>query len=270
MKNIKWIIGLIGIVFIMSFTQSCTVVDPNPGEVAVLVDKPILFGNGGIRHETWPTGRQYTWVSTDWEKYVVTPIMYEEHFENIMTSDNNPVSFSAYIKISVKGDSAAYLHEKFLKEWYKNNVQPKFRTKVRDKSCSHKMFELTTDRIVTAKMETDLEHEMVIYVNGIKLPVIIDEVNIGSVAPQPDVLAEIANTAVKIQNQKTQDAEEQAQIKRQGAEEKRAIADMAYKNKMGLSNDQFVQLEAIKMYGKAAGKGTTFLFGNIPGVTINR
>ncbi len=270
MKNIKWIIGLIGIIFVMSFTQSCTTVAPNPGEVAVLVDKPWFFGKGGTRDETWPAGRQYTWPSTDAILYKTVPIMYEEHFDNIMTSDNNPVSFSAYIKISVKGDSAAYLHKKFLDEWYKNNVQPKFRTRVRDKSCSHQMFELTSDRVISAKMETDLVKEMISYANEIKLPVIINEVNIGSVQPQKEVLAEIANTAAKVQNQKTQDAEKAAQIKRQGAETERAIADLAYMKKMGLTNEQFIQLKAIDMYTAAAGQGTTFLFGNIPGVTITK
>ena len=270
MKTLRAVFIVAVFVILTSFMQSCTIVTVEPGEVAVLTDQPWFFGHGGVRPQTVSTGRSYTWISTDYEKYTVTPIMYEEHFENIMTSDNNPVSFSAYIKISVKGDSAAYLHKTFLAEWYKNNVQPKFRTKVRDKACMYEMFKLTTDRTVSTKMESELVAEMTQYVNKIKIPVIVEEVNIGSVQPQPDVLAEIAQTAVKVQNQKTQDAEKAAQIKRQGAETERAIADQAYKNNMGLTNDQFIQLKTIEMYEKAAKEGTTFLFGSVPGVTVGK
>lgn len=268
MKTIKLIFGILALITIMFTMPSCSVVTVESGEVAVLNDKPLLFGTGGVRSESWGPGRYYTWISTSHEKYQTIPVNYEEHFENIITADNNPVNFSAYIKISVKSDSAWYLDKKFLKEWYKNNIQPKFRTKVRDKSCPHKMFDLTTKREISVQMENELKDEMIIYCNGIKIPVIIEEVNIGSVQPQPSVLEAIALTAATVQNQKTQDAESDLQDRRKIAEEKRAISDMAYKNKMGLTNEQFVTLKYIEMLGNSS--GSTFVVGEIPGMTINR
>lgn len=270
MKKIKFLLfAVLAMIATMNFT-SCTTVDPNPGEVAVLVDKPYFFGDGGVRQEVWGTGRQYTWPSTSYILYKTAPATYEEHFENVVTKDNNPINFSAYIKIEVLGDSAWYLHSKFLEDWYKSNISPRFRTMVRDNASPYEMFQLTSQREILVKIEEKLKNDMIKYCAHIKIPVIVSEVNIGSVQPQPEVLKEIAETAAKVQNQKTQIAEGKSQDERKVAEEKRAIADMAYKNKMGLTNDQFIQLETLKMYNNAAGEGSTFIFGNVPGVTINK
>ena len=132
------------------------------------------------------------------------------------------------------------------------------------------MFQLISQRDILQKVEKELTSEMIAYATKIGIPVIIEEVNIGSVQPQPMVLAEISNTAAKIQNQKTQIEEGRVQEERRNAEEKRAIADLAYQKKMGLTTEQFVQLEIVKMYDNASGKGTTMIFGNVPGITINK
>ena len=124
---------LLGLLALTGFT-SCHSVTVGPGEVAVLVDQPWMFGKGGIKHEVWPTGLQYTWPSTHSIMYKITPVTYEEKFDNIVTKDNNPIDFSTYIKISIRSDSVWYLHDKFLIDWYKQNISPRFRTKVRDKA----------------------------------------------------------------------------------------------------------------------------------------
>jgi len=202
--------------------------------------------------------------------YKTIPITYEEHFENLVTKDRNPISFSVYIKISVRSDSAWYLNKKFSAEWYKMNNSPRFRTIIRDKASQYDMFQLTSQREILVKIEKEALDEMINYSNKIVMPITNEEVNIGSVQPTQKVLDEIANTAARVQNKNTQIAEGQAQDERKVAEEKRAIADMAYKNKMGLTTDQFVQLQAIKMYETAAGQGTTMIFGSVPGITLNK
>lgn len=268
LKNLFFVFAIAITVFSMS---SCNMVTVEPGTVAILVDKPWLFGHEGVRQETVKPGRTFTWITTDDVHYSVVPAVHEEHFENIMTADNNPVSFSAYIKIAVDADRAWYLHDKFLEKWYENNVQPKFRTKVRDKACVHQMFALTTDRKISVIMETELVKEMQDYAAATGLPIRIEEVNIGAIQPQPEVLNEIAMTAAKVQNKKTQDAEAAAQIARQSAERERANADKTYQREMGLSTDQYIQLQAIDMYRKAAESGkASFLVGTLPGVTIGR
>jgi len=141
---------------------------------------------------------------------------------------------------------------------------------VRDNASPYEMFQLTSQRDILVKIEQKLKEDMIAYCKSIKIPVNISEVNVGSVQPQPEVLAEIASTAAKVQNIKTQIAEGKSQDERKTAEEKRAIADMAYKNKMGLTTDQFVQLEMVKMYSTASGEGTTMILGQIPGITINK
>lgn len=272
MKTIKFLIfGLLALLGTMSFT-SCHSVSVGTGEVAVLVDQPWFFGKGGIRQEVWGTGLQYTWPSTHSIMYKTIPITFEEHFENIVTKDNNPINFSVYIKISIKPDSAWYLQDKFSEEWYKQNISPRFRTKVRDKACMYEMFQLTSQREIVTSIEKELESEMKSYVCKIKMPLLTEafEVNVGSVQPQPEVLKEIAATAAKVQSQKTQIEEGKFQDERNISEGKRARADLAYMNKMGLNKDQFVQLETIKMYKESAAAGTTMIFGNLPGITLNK
>ena len=50
----------------MALTMAgCTVVTPAADEVAVLVDRPVMFGEGGVRNEDVRQGgtRTYTWFS---------------------------------------------------------------------------------------------------------------------------------------------------------------------------------------------------------------
>jgi regulator of protease activity HflC (stomatin/prohibitin superfamily) len=271
MKTLRNLFFLALIAFTAFSMQSCNMVTVDPGTVAILVDQPWFFGHEGVRQKTIKPGRTFTWITTDDVHYSVVPTVHEERFENIMTSDNNPVSFTAYIKLSVDPDRAWFLHDKFLEKWYENNIQPKFRTKVRDKACVHQMFALTTDRKISVAMENELVKEMQDYVASIGLPVKVQEVNVGTIKPQPEVLNEIAMTAAKVQNKKTQDAEAAAQVARQNAERERANADKTYQREMGLSTDQYIQLQAISMYREAAESGkASFLVGTLPGVTIGR
>ena len=56
----------------------CTVVSPDVGQEAVLVDRPWIFGKGGVRlDDVRKTGRSYTWLST--EKIYVDRVLPRNH-----------------------------------------------------------------------------------------------------------------------------------------------------------------------------------------------
>jgi hypothetical protein len=108
----------------------CTVVSPDAGQQAVLIDKPILFGHGGVRDQPVTTGLTYTWFSTnriyvnmfpqqyDRDQPVTTgltytwfstnriyvnmfPQQYDGNFGDLMSSDGVPLDFHAIIRLQV-------------------------------------------------------------------------------------------------------------------------------------------------------------------------
>ena len=73
----------------------------NPGvdvsEELVKIQKPWLFGSGGVIMEPLTEGRQILALSTDFVRYNVKPKKYDEKFNDITTYDNNPVADMEYM-----------------------------------------------------------------------------------------------------------------------------------------------------------------------------
>ncbi|MEO7067925.1 MAG: SPFH domain-containing protein, partial [Rhodanobacter sp.] len=79
----------------------CTVVSPDAGQEAVLIDKPIVFGHGGVRAEAVSTGLTYTWFSTNKIYVNMFPQQYDGNFSDLMSSDGVPLDFHAIIRLQV-------------------------------------------------------------------------------------------------------------------------------------------------------------------------
>lgn len=71
----------------------CTVVKVDPGQEAVLIDRPRLFGEGGIRDETIKPGLAYTWLTTDAIVVDVSPQVLAVSFDDFSSSDNILLDF---------------------------------------------------------------------------------------------------------------------------------------------------------------------------------
>src|SRR5579885_2786245 len=128
------------------FISSCTVVSVDPGEEAVLVEKPWVFGEGGVAKDVIGTGRQYVAISTDYKIFKIVPVTYTEEFKDMIPSDNTPVSFNAYIKLQIRQGNSPTIYSKFGEDWYNNSIKEAFRTMVRTKASQFRMFELASDR----------------------------------------------------------------------------------------------------------------------------
>jgi len=132
----KKIIGLLSLFTLMVFIfSSCTIVDPNGDEEAVLVMKPLIFGHGGVEKTPVNCGLTFCAPTTSSIIFKITPITITEEFDNMVTKDNTPVTFSAYMKVQIISGETPKLYEKFGINWYDNSIKPKFRAMVRDKSC---------------------------------------------------------------------------------------------------------------------------------------
>ena len=89
--------------------SACTVVAPNPDEVAVLVDRPLFFGDGGVRDGDIRTGgtRTYTWWTTEVRNITVKPVAVDVKFSDFNTKDNAPLDFNSVLRYRAT-DAAAY------------------------------------------------------------------------------------------------------------------------------------------------------------------
>lgn len=245
MKNIFGV--CLVLIFSVSVLTSCSGVDVNGGEEAVFVKKPWIFGRGGVVDEPLIEGQAWKVFTTDAVKFDVKPVQYEEPFDDIITEDNNPVDFNAYIKLKIQNGKTPILYETFGVEWYKNNLQQPFRKDNRNLCSDQKMFDLTSDRQIVDSLSLLVLANMRALVTKLGMPVDVEEVYIGKVVPPDLVLEETMKTAAAEQSIITQDANRRSEDARASAQSAKAKADMAYKNTMNYSNDQYLTHRSIEV-----------------------
>jgi len=244
MKIVKYSIVLI---LVMTLFQSCTSVSVNGDEEAVLVMKPWFFGHGGVSESPVSSGREWVAITTDDVKFKIVPVTHTEDFDDMMTDDNTPVDFSAYLKLSVMKGKTPILYKQFGEAWYENSIAPTFRAMVRDKASGYKMFDLTSNREILAEVESDIFNKITAYCQKMNIPVSILQVTIGAVTPPNEVLEETRRTAAQNQSKLTQDARAHAELARKQAEVNKAIADKAYQREMGMSTMEYLQLRNLEI-----------------------
>lgn len=225
----------------------CSRVSPNGDEEAVLISKPWFFGHGGVDETPVTAGSTWTAPTTDAVTFKITPQTVEEHFQNMMTSDNTPVAFSGYLKYQLRKGQTPTLYKKFGPQWYENSLAPTFRAQVRDKASGYKLFQLTTDRKMLADMEADLFGKISAYAKSIDLPIDIMQVTVGAITPPAEVLEQTRQTAAQNQSKLTQDARADAELARKQAEINKAIADKAYMTQMGMDQKEYLNLRALEI-----------------------
>jgi len=237
---------LLAIVATITMT-SCYRVQPNGGQESVLIMKPYIFGHGGVDEEPISAGASWCVWTTDHIEFNITPQTITEEFDNMIPSDNTPVSFSAYLKLQIKKNETPNLYKNFGESWYANNIQATFRTLVREKACVHKMFDLASKREISAKLEVDILTLMQEYAKKINLPVEIMQVSIGAITPPNEVLTETKNTAAQNQSILTQASRKNAEDARKDAEISKANADKAYQNQMGMTVAEYLHLRQLEI-----------------------
>lgn len=213
---------MIMLAFALASMTSCYRVQPDAGQESVLVYKPFLIGHGGVEEESVKTGATWCWATTDHYEFPVIPITITEDFQNMIPSDNTPVSFSVYLKVQIKKGTTPILYEDFGIEWYQNSLKATFRTMVRDKASAFKMFDLASKRDISSKLEKDIFKDIVAYANTLNLPVDILQVSIGAITPPEQVLTETKNTAAQNQSILTQGARASAETAKKTSRDKQS------------------------------------------------
>jgi SPFH domain / Band 7 family. len=116
----------------------CTVVSPDVGQEAVLVDRPWIFGKGGVRlDDVRKTGRSYTWLSTEKIYVDTTPQTIKVAFNDYSSSDNILLDFETAIQYRIT-NSPRLLSTKGV-NWFENNIRSQYSAIVRDQVKRHDM-----------------------------------------------------------------------------------------------------------------------------------
>lgn len=244
MKNV---FSYLIILFSALLLTSCHSVDVGGGQEAVLIEQPFMFGHGGVDDAPVSSGNAFTAITTTSIMYDITPQIYSEQFANMTTRDHNTVNVGAYLKIKIKKGETPTLHRNFGKDWYANNISQVFRTLIRNKCSEHDMFELTSDRSVLDSIQKEILFEIQVISVKLNMPIEIQDLQIGQATPPEEVLKETHLTAAQNQNKLTQDARGRAEDARKLADIKKAGADLAYMNKMGMTIAQYLELRHIEI-----------------------
>ena len=243
--------------------SGCSIVTTEPGTESVLVDKPYIFGEGGVRTKTEKPGRVFTWFSTDQIVVNVKPQAIPENFDDLMTSDTVPVDFKTMLQIEIT-DPVAIVNRFGIDGWYTNNVKSQYQALVRDEAKKYSMNDLLTGQQSAEIMESNVRKGLDALIIERNLPVRVTDLSIGRAIPNKNVMDQIDMTAQEQQRIKTMREAELAEKGRKAAETARAQADNAYRNEMGMNPSQFVELELAKRYAEACSGGKnncTFIVG---------
>jgi regulator of protease activity HflC (stomatin/prohibitin superfamily) len=251
------LISLISICF-----SGCSMQAPDAGHEVVLIQKPLLFGHGGVVADPVKTGLTYTAITTDGVDVNMQPMMAGAELPDTMTSDGVPITFHAVMNIQVT--DSVDLIKNFGPNWYVNNIDEQFKQMVRQAVRKRGMNETAIDTTAIDAIDAEIRDNLVTYFQTKKLPIKLITMTVGKANPPDSIKNQRIETAAQQQRIQTEIQTKLAEDQRKMAEQSRAAADNAYREAMHLSPEQFIQLENIKML-KTIGtesKGTnTFLVG---------
>ncbi len=236
-------------VALMFALVGCTVVEPGPSQVGVLMDKPYIFGTGGVRDEAVPAGREYTWFSTTPIYIEIVPQTQSVVFDDLSSRDNILLDFETSIQYQII-DAPKLVKTKGL-EWFQHNVFTQYRSIVRDAVKTVDMSSLMSNPVAAAEVDATVTEKLSALIERENIPVRIINVSLGRAKPNPDVLQQMNLTAAEQQRAKTMVQAELAEVAREKQQRAKARADDAYRQEMGLTPEQYLTFQITNIQAEA-------------------
>jgi regulator of protease activity HflC (stomatin/prohibitin superfamily) len=249
----KSVLILLAVFCVVLTMTGCTIVSPDVGHERVLVEKPLIFGHGGVNPEPVRTGLTFVAFTTTAIDVNMQPVQYEERFVDLMSSDGVPLDFDTTIALQVT-DSVDVI-KRFGSEWYQNNVEREFANTVRQAVRTHGMNEMAISTTAIDDVDAQVFNHLSEYLKQINMPVKLLRVTVGRANPPDSVKNQRIETAQQEQRVQTEQQTKLAEDARRAAEQSRAEADNAYRNAIGLNPEQFLELQRINMELKVCGTG---------------
>jgi len=247
---------------------ACSSYSPDAGHEVVLVEKPWFFGHGGVDPIPVTTGLTFAAFTTDGVDVDVRPTMHQLLMHDIMTSDGVPLSFDATINLQVV-DSVSLIRN-FGQGWYERNLEQPFGTAIRNAVKQHGMNETAISASAIDSIDKDIHDSLVDVIQNKGLPVKLLSVTVGRANPPDAIKSQRIETAAQEQRVQTEKQIKLAEDQRKDAETARAAADNAYRQALGLTPEQYVQLKNIEMVHSVCSSGKcTFIQGGTATPVVN-
>ena len=232
---------------------ACSVYSPDAGHEVVLIAKPWFFGHGGVEPEPVKPGRTFAAITTEGIDVYMQPQKFETEMHDTMTSDGVPISFHAIVVLQV-ADSVALITN-FGPNWYQNNLEEQFKTMVRQAVRKRGMNETAISTTALDAIDGEIRDALIAFIKEKGLPVRLITMTVGRANPPDSIKNQRIETATQEQRVQTEKQIKLAEDQRKAAEESRAAADNAYRQAIGLSPEQYVQLKRIEMERAVCNEG---------------
>lgn len=293
----KKIVTVVFAAALMCSLAGCTSASPDAGHVVVWVEKPMIFGHGGVDANIVTTGRSYAAPTSDAVDVDMLPQRVDMEFDDMMTSTGVPVSFHVVLAFKITdpvklvtqfGADRTWLDWQCPKDkdgntqcsgnpegwgFFDRNLDQPIRTAVRNSVKKRSMQEMAIDQTAADAVgkEVTAAANKLVAETGVPILFPPDQINVGRVNPPDAIKTQRIETAAQEQRAITEQQTKLAEDQRKAAETSRASADNAYREAMGLSPEQFIQLKTIEMQRAVCGTaGTcTFFVGGSPVPTLN-
>src|SRR5712672_1352507 len=238
----------------------CSVYSPDAGHEVVLIEKPWIFGHGGVDSDPVKPGRTFGAITTEGVDVYMQPQKFDTEMHDTMTSDGVPISFHAIVVLQVT--DSVVLIKNFGANWYRNNLEEQFKTMVRQAVRKRGMNETAISTSALDAIDAEIRDQLVAFIAAKKLPVQLVTMTVGRANPPDAIKNQRIETAAQEQRIQTEKQKKLAEDSRMQAEQSRANADNAYRESMHLSPEQFIQLKQIEMQHEVcAHAGCTFIMG---------
>lgn len=252
-------IKILAIMTLMLTAAGCVkTITTEPGHETVLVDKPYIFGHGGVQSDTQKTGLGWYFWSTEPVHVVTYDFKIDEIFDDLPTKKQSLIDFSSYLKLEITDPVAMVKDFRYMDDgkmlWYTSAIQKQYQTIVRNVARNYTMEDMITNSKIVQDMEVEIRNNMDALIKEIGIPVKLKDLSLGTIRPNQAVMSEIDNTSANQQRIKTEQARYEAEHSRKDAELARASADKAYQEELNLSSEQIVRLQTAKMYSDACAK----------------
>lgn len=244
---------------------SCNYVKVSAGQEAVLIDKPVFFGHGGVRPTTVTTGTKIVWASCDDILFDVRPVKHDIVLDDIFSNDNTPLDFHTQITTQIKKGKANVLLENYGEQWFDIIIRTHYVNLVTEYVSDYSPFDLMSNtkvlKEVDAKVKKDMDNYVAKLNKDAEFPIIIKDVQVGKAKPNSEQLQEMNRTAKVIQAKQTQEREFEVQVAREKAERQKAKADKAYMLEMNLNPNQYINLKWVETVANKQGANIDVMVG---------
>ena len=247
----KKFLSICAIALMVSFVlTSCHSAAPNADEECVLIYKPWVFGHGGVDENPVKTGRTWCVISTDKAYFKVVPVKHKITLDDLTSNENTPLDFHTVIITQIDEGKSPILLKNYGTDWFETNIENYYCKRVREYVSRYSPFDLLSNREVLNDIDINVLNEMRAYVDSLsaqkEFPIKIKDVIIGRAIPNKKQLDEMNETARRIQAKQTEERTIEYQKARHEAERERAKADKAYREELGLSTEDFINLKLIE------------------------